>query len=47
MATKPLTDEEKRKQISVRGIASLEGVSDFKKVSLLSLQEHQLFKSIS
>nr|XP_009861238.1 glycogen phosphorylase, brain form isoform X2 [Ciona intestinalis] len=31
MASKPVTDQEKRKQISVRGIASLEGVSDIKK----------------
>nr|CAB3265335.1 glycogen phosphorylase, brain form [Phallusia mammillata] len=31
MTTKPVTDHEKRKQISVRGIASLEGVSDIKK----------------
>uniref|UniRef100_H2Y4R0 Alpha-1,4 glucan phosphorylase n=1 Tax=Ciona savignyi TaxID=51511 RepID=H2Y4R0_CIOSA len=29
--SKPVTDQEKRKQISVRGIASLEGVSDIKK----------------
>ena len=26
----PLTDEEKRRQISVRGVASLEGVDDLK-----------------
>ena len=29
MAT-PITDEEKRKQISVRGVATLEGVDDIK-----------------
>ena len=33
MAAKPLSDQEKRKQISVRGIASLEGVTDIKKVT--------------
>ncbi|XP_076803647.1 glycogen phosphorylase, muscle form-like isoform X2 [Clavelina lepadiformis] len=31
MATNPVSDQEKRKQISVRGIASLEGVTDIKK----------------
>nr|BAD98150.1 glycogen phosphorylase [Ascidia sydneiensis samea] len=31
MTSKPVTDQEKRKQISVRGIASLEGVADIKK----------------
>jgi hypothetical protein len=29
MAT-PITDEEKRKQISVRGVATLDGVDDIK-----------------
>jgi len=33
MSTKPVTDADKRKQISVRGIASLEGVADIKKVT--------------
>jgi len=32
---RPLTDYERRKQISVCGIATLEGVKDIKKVILL------------
>ena len=31
----PITDEEKRRQISVRGVASLEGVEDLKAGKIL------------
>lgn len=44
--SKPLTDVEKRRQISVRGISSFEGVNDLKKVSINLLLQQTCFYSI-